>query len=179
MSEKQEKLSFFIKDEATIPLDNGNFANYTGVVGKIPTDVGNLEIMPAVSVSESKVGGFLEGKFTTSKIKGTPIAFESRTRIVGDKPFGKSSFNTALTQRVAAKANVNLGKGWSVYEIAGASANISFNGDGVKSITPTSITGVGYKNVYCELGLSKSYSPRTNTWGKTTPEVYVGFKIPF
>ena len=74
-----------------------------------------------------------------------------------------------MTQRVAAKGNWNLGKGFSIYEIAGANAKISLQGDGVQSVTPTSITGLGYKinkqiSVYGEFEMAQAYKVPDKKW---------------
>lgn len=178
MPEKKGNTSYFIKDEISVPVKGGEISNYTGVgVKYTEPNFGNIEGMAAFKISESKTGGFGEIKYTTPKLVEN-WSIESRTRVCGDYK-SDDSLETSLTQRIAAKASWYIGNGLSIYEIAGVNSKISLQGDGIKSITPTSITGLGYKNMYCEFGLSKGYNLQTKQWSKITPEVYLGYKVTF
>lgn len=175
--------SYFIKNEANYSINSNSFSNYTMLGGKY-SGKGNFEFGLALKENQSSFGGFTEAKYTSPKIGNSNWSAESRTRVMADKPYDGNNTNFSMTQRLAAKGSWNLGKGWSIYEIAGVNSKISLQGDGLQSLTPTSITGIGYNinkklNVYTEGELSKTYSVQDNSWDKLSPSVYLGAKYTF
>ncbi len=184
MPDINSKVSYFAKNEASYSINNNSFSNYTMLGSKYAGQGGNYELGLAFKESQTSYGGFIESKYTSPKLGNSNWAIESRTRVVADKPYGDSSISNSLTQRVAGKGSWNLGKGWSLYEIAGLNSNISLQGKGLQSLTPTSITGVGYNinknwNVYAEGELSKTYSLTDNSWKDLSSSVYLGTKYTF
>lgn len=171
---EQDKVSYFIKDEASIPLTGGDVGNYTGFGVKTSSSTGTYETMLAFKSTESSTSGFGEFKYTSPKLGGSNWSIESRTRAMSDE---------TVTQRVAAKYSTNLSKDVSIYEIAGVNSKFSLH-SGMSSVTPVSLTGVGYNvsknvNVYGEVEVSKSYNVHSGNWGKISPNAYVGMKISF
>lgn len=178
------QMSYFVKNEASYSFNNKSFGDYTMLGAKRSSRFGNLEIGLAFKATNSSLGGFGEAKYTSPKLGDSNWSIESRTRILADTPFNKDDTNFSLTQRIAGKGSWNLGKGWNVYEIAGANAKVSLEGKGFQSVTPTSITGIGYNvnknlNVYAEGEISKSYNIQDDSWGKFSPAVYLGAKYTF
>lgn len=169
-----DKVSYFVKDEATIPLNGGEVGNYTGFGVKTTSSAGAYETMLAFKATESSASGFGEFKYTSPKIGGSDWSIESRTRAMSDE---------TVTQRFAGKYSTNLSKDVSIYEIAGVNSKFSLH-SGMSSVTPVSLTGVGYNvskniNVYGEVELSKSYNVSSGNWGKISPNAYVGMKVSF
>ena len=176
--------TYFIKNEAGYSFNNQNFGNYIMLGGKYTSNYGNLEAGLAFKTSLTSVGGFFEGKYTTPKFGKSNLALESRTRMQVDKAYGKDNADSSLAERLAVKGSWDLGKGLSLYEIAGLNAKISMQGDGLKSLTPMSLTGLGYNvnkklNIYLEGELSKTYDLKNECWDRFSPAVYVGAKYTF
>lgn len=174
--------SGFIKNEANYNFKNNSYGNYTGIGAKHSSKIGNIEALLAFKKTDSSIGGFLEGKYTTPKFLDDNIQIESRTRLVSDKPDESSHASFSLTQRVAAKGAIKLNNKFSIYEIAGVNANISLEGEGLKSLTPTSITGFNYdlnKKVclYTEIELSKPYDCKKKSFEDLSTSGYIGVKI--
>ena len=171
------KPSYFAKSESSISFTDGALGNYTGVGIRQPFSFGTLEGMAAAKFSETSKGGFGEIKYTSPKVL-PDTSIENRTR------FQFETSGNTMTNRVALKYSKSLNDKFSIYEIAGATAKVSLDGEGLKSITPVSLTGVGYninKNLSCyaEGEVSKSYNTQTHTWGKVSPAAYVGVKYTF
>lgn len=168
---------FFAKSETSLPLDNKGSSGYHFDIGaKWATPAGSIESLVAFKQSANSKGGFGELKLTSPYVGN--MAMESRTRLQFE-----TSGNTA-TQRVAAKYSQSLKKGFSIYNITGASAKFSMEGGGTQSITPVCLTGVGYKfnkelSTYCEYELSKGYDMKKHTWGKVASNMYIGVKYTF
>ena len=167
--------SFFVKDEASVSLNDGSIGNYLGGGVRYNCEGGGtLEGMLAFKSNESSVGGFAEIKATTPYQNN--CAFESRTR------FQVESGGNSVVTRAALKCSKDFGK-FNVYEIAGGSVKFNLKNQ-ENSFIPTSITGIQYNpskkvGIYTEAGVSKAYNATNNCWGKFTPEVYVGAKFTF
>ena len=179
-----DNTDLYVKNESSYDPMSENYSNYTFLGVKISGKYGSSDLGGAVKFTDSSSGGFVEYKYTTPKFVGSKLAFESRTRFIADKPYGEDDFSKSLTQRLAFKGSWNLGKDFSVYEITGASVKLSLEGKGFQSVTPTSITGVGYNvnknfHIYGEVEVSRGYSVSKNAWGKTTPSFYLGVKYTF
>ena len=169
--------SYFAKNESSISFTDGTIGNYTGVGIKQPFSFGTLVGLAATKFSETSKGGFGEVKYTSPKVL-PDTSVENRTRFQFE-----DSANT-MTNRVALKYSKSLNDKFSIYEIAGATAKVSLDGDGLKSVTPVSLTGVGYNinhnlSCYAEGEVSKSYNPQSHTWGNISPAGYVGIKYTF
>ena len=167
---------FFVKNESSVSLTNGTLGNYTGAGVKYSGSSGTYEGMLAFKANETSKGGFGEFKYTTPKKHD--LAFESRTRVQFE------TRGNSITTRVAGKFSKDIGKNFNIYEIAGATAKISLEGKGFQSITPMSLTGLGYNinkklSCYTELELSKSYNPSSKSWGAFAPSSYLGIKYTF
>ena len=179
------KISYFIKNEASCSVNDGSCSNYTGIGAKVSNSgLGSFEGMVAVKPTDTNIGGFAELKYTSPKIKNSDWAIESRTRAIIEKPYKEKVLESSLTERVALKGSWNLGKGFSIYEITGINSKISLDDGQLKSVTPTSITGVGYNvskkvNLYTEAEFSSKYSVPDKTWEKNSPSVYLGAKFAF
>lgn len=168
---------YFIKNEASFPLTDGNITNYTGLGVKTTNAGGSYESMIAFKVTEDSKGGFYEFKYTTPKLGKSDIAFESRSRAIFDDKSGNS-----VTERAALKYSKNLGKNFNIYEIAGA--NTEFTKKGFVSVSPTLLSGVGYNinknlNIYMEADVSKSYNAQNKSWGDINSNLYFGAKFTF
>ena len=179
------KISYFIKNEASCSVDGGSYSNYTGIGAKVSdSGFGSIEGMVAVKPTDTKIGGFAELKYTSPKIKNSDWSIESRTRAIVEKPYKEKDVSSSMTERVALKGSWNLGKGFSIYEIAGINSKISLDDGQLKSVTPTSITGVGYNaskkvSLYTEAEFSSKYSVPDKTWEKNSPTLYFGAKFTF
>lgn len=143
-------------------------------------DLGSLDLFVAEKVTNTASGNFIETKYATPG----KYAAEFRTRFCFDETYKEGDSSIYMTQRVAAKGNWNLGKGFSIYEIAGANAKISLQGDGVQSVTPTSITGLGYKinkqiSVYGEFEMAQAYKVPDKKWDDFKCGGYLGIKVTF
>lgn len=169
-----DKVSYFVKDEASFPLNGEEVGNYTGFGVKTASSTGTYETMLAFKATESSTSGFGEFKYTSPKLGGSNWSIESRTRAMSDE---------TVTQRFAGKYSTNLSKDVSIYEIAGVNSKFSLH-SGMSSVTPVSLTGIGYNvaqnvNIYGEMEISKSYNVNSGNWGKISPNAYVGMKITF
>lgn len=176
-------MTTYIKNEASASLTSKSFSDYAGIGMNLSGENwGGVDAFVAGKATNSSLGGFLEGKYTTPKIADSNWSLESRTRLCTDKPYKADDLSIYMTQRVAGKGNWNLGKGVGIYEIAGVSSKISFQGKGVQSITPTSITGVSYKvsgktSIYGEVEVTKPYSLAEKGWKPLGCGVYFGLKM--
>lgn len=167
----------FVKNETSIPLNSdGMSSNHFDVGVKEATEYGTFEGALAYKINENTEGVFTEFKYTTPSVEN--FALETRTRM--------QFMNTgnSMTERVALKSSKKLGKGFSIYNITGASANISLEGNGLQSVTPVSLTGVGYsfnKNLsaYVEYEGSMPYNTQTKKWGDYSSNMYMGVKYTF
>ena len=166
---------YFVKNETSLPLDkDGTSGNHCDIGVRQATSIGTFEGAIAYKVNENSEGCFGEFKYTTPSVRN--FALESRTR----GQFVDTGNN--MTERLALKYSQNLGKGFSIYNITGASANISFEGEGLKSITPVNLTGLGYSfnkkvGAYLEYEGTKSYNIKTKKWGNFSSNVYIGVKV--
>ena len=170
-------LDIFAKSETSLPLDKRGSSSYHFDVGaKWSSSAGSVEGLVAFKQSANSRGGFGELKLTSPSAGN--IVLESRTRVQFE-----TSGNT-VTQRVAVKYSQSLPKGFSIYNITGASAKFSMEGDGTQSITPVCLTGVGYKfnkelSGYCEYELCKGFDMKNHAWGKASSNMYIGVKYTF
>lgn len=176
----QNDISFYIKNETGIPLNNGSPNNYTGFGTKINSKVGSFEIMPAVKFSDKAKSGFAEFRYTTPKISNSNFSFESRARYIVD--VSNNNVNHSFTERIAGKYSANFGK-FNIYEVAGSSLKITPE-KGLNSIIPTFISGVGYnlkKNLssYVEMEVTKPYNNIDKSWQKPNFGAYFGLKVSF
>ena len=143
-----------------------------------------MEVGLAIKETESLFGGFLESKYTSPKILNSNWALESRTRAQAENAYKNDDINYSLTQRIAAKGSWNLGRKWSIYQITGLNTKVSLEGDGVQSLTPVLLGGVGYNvnknlNIYAEGDLSKSYNLVKKSWNEKESSIYLGLKYTF
>lgn len=183
MTIKNSSTSYFIKNEASYSVNNGA-SNYTLIGSKICKPKGNFEVGLAFKESKTSLGGFIEGKYTSPKNEDANWSLESRTRLQGDFPYDKEKASFSLAQRIAGKGSWDIDKGVNFYQIFGLNSKISLQGDGLQSLTPTSITGFGYDlnkklNVYIEGELSKGYDFQKKSWNDLSPAVYLGAKYTF
>lgn len=167
---------YFIKNEASMSFTNKNLGNYTGVGMRFSKPSGSYEGMVAFKSNDTSTGGFGEFKYTTPKHNN--LAFESRTRIQLE------SAGNSMTMRMAGKYSKNLGKDFNIYEITGVSAKLPFESKKAQSVTPVSLTGIGYNinsnlSCYAEGEISKSYNINSKDWGKTSTNAYLGIKYTF
>jgi len=182
---EKTKPTFYLKNEASASFTSESYSDYTGVGLNISDkSFGSADVVIAGKASNTSFGGFAEAKYTTPKFANSNWSAESRTRFCIDESYKNREPSIYMTQRVAAKGNWNLGKGFGIYEIAGANAKISLQGEGVQSITPTSITGVSYKvgkktNLYGEIELTKGYNLAENKWNNFGCGGYLGVKVTF
>lgn len=183
MSEKG-KLTLFAKDEASKSFTSPSWSNYAGGGLNYSDTFGSVDVFIAGKTTNSGHGSFIEGKYTTPKIANSDWAIELRTRGCEDISYETGDKSIYMTQRVAAKGSWSLPKNFSIYQIAGVNAKFDLQGNGVQSITPTSITGVGYKvtknfSVYCEFEMTKGYNFVNNKWDKFGCGGYIGGKVTF
>ena len=181
MGGEKDKISCFVKDEATYSFSSNSFNNYTMFGVKKNLEAGSLEGGLAFKASDSQYGGFAELKLTSEELVKN-ISAESRTRLSIETPYNDSRTSLNIGQRIALKGSWNLGKRWNIYEIAGASLNLDLQEGNVTSVGPTSVTGVGYKinknaSIYGEASFSKSYKPIIESWDKLSSSFTLGVKI--
>ena len=180
-----KKTSNFIKNEYCNNISNDTWANYTGIGHSVSTpELGKVEGLLAIRISDTTLGGFGEVKYTTPKIKDSEWSFESRTRVHIDESQKDCNLAKNLTQRLAFKGIWDSNMGVSLYEIMGINSKISLQGEGMKSITPTSITGVNCNvskniSIYGEVEASKTYNIAEKKWNNFSPATYLGLKIAF
>ena len=167
---------FFAKSETSLSLDDCGIGNYTGLGIKQSRSWGTLEGLTAFKANEKTRELMLEGKYTTPKFGD--FALENRTRVMS------GNYGDTMTERVACKYSKSLGNGFSIYNITGANAKIALNGDGLKSITPVTLTGLGYNvnkqlSTYVEYEGSKGYDTQSHKWGNFVSNMYFGIKYTF
>lgn len=179
------KVTIFTKDEASKSFTSPNWSNYAGIgLNYSEESLGSVDVLIAGKVTNSSSGSFIEGKYTTPKVAHSDWSVELRTRGCEDISHETGDKSIYITQRVAAKGSWNLPKGFSVYQIAGVNAKIDLQGEGAQSLTPTSITGLGYKvnehvSIYGEFELYKGYDIPKANWNDTSCGTYLGIKIGF
>lgn len=177
MPEKETK--YFIKNETSVSANNGEIGNYTGIGASATKPEGTFEVMFASKFSNSSNSQFTEFKYTSPKI-GKNISIQSRARLITDSKSPKS-----LTERLTLNTCYKNGL-INIYENAGLNSKFIVSGEnaGLTSITPTSLTGVGYNvtnnfSIYGECEISKTYNVKSKNWGKISPAFYFGTKLTF
>lgn len=179
-----QNVSYFLKGEASVSLEDETFSAYNGVGAKYSSQYGNIEGYIAGKGTDDTQGYFLEGKHTTPKILDTNMTGEGRIRTFTnwDKDGGKPSHSVNF--RASLGYSENYGD-WNLYARAGVSSNVSLHGKGVQTISPTVIGGVGYniskdQSFYGELEFSRGYDYQKREWKPITqPSVNVGYRYNF
>ena len=169
---KSFNINSFIKSESFYSSKD-NFGNYSGAGFKIQGSNGSVESLLAVKPTNNSIGGFGEFKYTSPKILNSNWSLESRTRAIANKKQDGQNIDFSLTQRVAAKGAWNINDNWNIYEIAGLNLKVPLNKNDMVSLTPTSITGVGY-NINDKLSSYAEVEVSNNS-----PTVYLGCKYNF
>lgn len=183
MGGEKDKISCFIKDEGTYSPSADSFNNYTLVGIRKNGESGSVEGGVAFKVTDNSYGGFSEVKLTTEEFAPN-LSLESRTRLCFDKPYKSDRTNVNTTQRFAVKGSWDIDRNWNIYETAGVSLDYDLLEDELRTIGPTSVTGVGYKinkntSLYGEVTLSRTYKPENETWNRLSSSVTLGVKIGF
>ncbi len=112
----------------------------------------------------------------------TNLTGEARTRVFTnwDKDGGEPAHSVNFRGSIGYSTNY---EDWNLYVRAGASATASLHGNGLQTIAPTVIGGVGYNitqdfNMYLEADISRGYDCQEQKWKHSTkPTITFGFKI--
>lgn len=165
----------FIKNETSYSLTNHSYGDYLGTGVQTSNKTGKYQFMLAGKATSDNVGGFAEFKYATPE-----IAPHLRGQI-RERYFVMDNGNQSSTLVGGVYSN-NFGKNFNIYEIAGT--NIGVSSKGFDSVTPISITGVGYKindnmSIYTELDVSKGYNLKNKNWNNPSAGVTLGFSATF
>ena len=112
----------------------------------------------------------------------TNLTGEARARVFTnwDKDGGEPAHSVNFRGSIGYSTNY---EDWNLYVRAGASATASLHGDGLQTIAPTVIGGVGYNitqdfNMSLEADISRGYDCQEQKWKHPiNPTITFGFKI--
>lgn len=181
---KSNNLSCFLKGEVSVSLEDESFSSYNGVGVKYGGGYGSVEGYFAGKITDDTQGYFLEGKYTTPKIMDTNLSGEVRARSFTnwDKDGGKPTYSANFRGSIGYSTTYD---DWSLYARAGVSANVSLHGEGVQTVSPTVICGIGYNvtpdsSIYAEAELSRGYDCQNHKWKSAVqPTLTFGGRVNF